>query len=1602
MTDATDQKPMIGNPFDVFDEVQSSGTLEMGPRPSLADRFRVNAREGWRNSIFGAAADVVAPGEPSTRARNAAAWEAMPQWETPLEATASFAGQVAGGFASIENMIPTGFGAALVGKLGLRPTALGARMLAGATDAAIVNTATDPIVQGFQIAGGTREAYDPLQTALAAPVGAAVGGGIGAAGWAKSAFGPHLGLLLEEATVPAGRASSPEGAKSGRPAAPDAASADRLGKPAASPVDGAPTPSAAPMHDPASIDGAMPPRGEARTAPGDAPRTPPAENSKTPSSPPVEPSRAMLAERRVDPLPPTPERPDGVRAAAEDAVGRDAAIGDRLAAEAAIREGRPIRTTEPPTPKDTAPPAASPDLAMRAGPFAGEARRSAAGVAETAPDATPAAVRLRETADALITALDPAAVRQGRLPQVPGIQGVYKPASGVVRGKNSQDFSVLTHELGHHVEEAVGAPVKGWMAVNHDELVKLAYVGTASGMEQVEGFAEMVRLFVTNRAYLDNVAPGLSASFETMMGKEAPDLLAALGAAREAYGAWLGQPSARAVASTIVSAKRPGWWDKARDALGDVKGTFAEFFHTSYTRLIDDLHPLQRTVDELTRIWAEKHPGEKLDLKAVDDAYKLARMSRGAYSTGHADILFGVTPYHGTAPVSGSLRDALIAAQGGGNLFSSVREDVIAAFGSYLWSRRARGEWDRFTRGLIPNPPDKLTFGDHETNIAELEAAHPQFVDAAEKIYDWNRALWDKKLDAGLITEKQHADGLAIVDYVPGLRHFAETEAKTPSRGAGRSNKGAMVRQFLGSDRDVINPIDSLVADAYETAMSIARNDAIKALARLGDLAGNGAGRFVERIPRHDRKRIEISTDQVLESLAKEMGMSRRDAQTIADALADLAPGASLPETMGFHKQALTTERGEAIVWYREGGDLIPLRLADGKYGAEMVAAVNAMSRDEKAFFLNLLAKPAALLRAGVTSHPTFLVSNFVRDQMVTALLFGKPFERFASSVKGFADNVLGTEAARAYIRAGGLSGGANTATLREAQVGRDAAASMTTGAGHLLSVEGFSGLIEGAETASRLGNYGVFFKEARKRGLDDWEASFEAAYRARDVLDFDRRGSGTMAITRIIPFLNASVQGLDKAARVLGPGRKGLNALIPAAKRIAGEVLTAEEERDVSNAVAAYGRLAAATVFTMGLWALNSKRPDADEIDPRVRATHWVIPMGDGRWATVPKPFELAAVLNIGEWTWDAWAKSDPTARNRYLSGLLDVLTPPSLMEGNPLIKAAFELKANRNFFTGQDIVPQQMAALEPWLQYNHRTSALAKTLGAAADVSPLKIDHVITGFGGSWGRSLLAMSDWASGEKPATGWVEAIFTRRFVKDASRGSTSVGAFWDLVSQRSGRLEGANKTWKAMIDEGSLSQAGDWLGRQDDETRAYLAAANAPAIRVGGRLASVADVHPLVRARGAALAIGALMRDLSDDKVLTADGTASVNAVDRRRALDVLSDLKMAETRDAMVQIGAPGFDHRRAIDPEGYVRELEAISPDLYRALADRYRTARVLRRDLVEASWPALRAKLLSDGSGADVRDLVVPVHAAGHEYDGHRIAPRGKVAVPGAGGG
>lgn len=1169
-------------------------------------------------------------------------------------------------------------------------------------------------------------------------------------------------------------------------------------------------------------------------------------------------------------------------------------------------------------------------------------------------------------------------IRQGRLTArgAPGqkVAGQFDTRQNVVRLREIDDYDVLSHEAGHAIEATI-PDVKALLRknVNRRELGPLDYDPARGNIS--EGFAEFFRRYMTNRAAAQNAAPTFFQEFDEVLRSTRPDLHKDLADAHQAFSDYIAAPSGQVIEANISTTYMPGGIKGVFQRIRNdgLRTTIANFLSDGYTSMLDQRNPIYKGVRALLSE-NMKRTGKVTNLKAIDDPYKLARLSVDAFNAGHMDLMHGVHGYHATDPTGPSLREALVLALGKPNAFGGWDEAMAKTFDSYLISRRAVFEYGRFERGEIPNTPTAETKGDHLVNIKELEAAHPEFLDAAKMVHEWTRNMLLKKYDAGIISRDQFDAANLIQDYVPFMRDMSD-RTTTAGNGGGSGDLAAAggLDRFRGSSRPIVSPIESLMKSAYDTNVLIRQNDIIKALDRLALEAGPGAGHIVERIPDKEMKATQVNPVEAIRNAARAAGVDPVDADAMVKSVSDLLGDDARASI--FRLGEINT-KGEPIVFFWDGGTRRALRLADGDFGVAMYQALTGMPEAMKDIWVKTVAKPSAILRAGITTSPDFLIANYFRDQ-VSAFVLTEGYVPFYSGAKGIMNEVQQRDIARIYNTVGGIAGGANVAALHEARLNRDFQALAKQGylVSRATSFEGAFKIAEASETGTRLGVFEAAYKRGLKEGLDSYEAALEAAYQARDLIDFGRHGSKMLAAQRLIPFLNASMQGLDKASRKL---------FEPAIKHLNGRVLTVEDQRDLGNSMKAWAKLSALAMLSMSLRAVYSGDAEYEDVSEYIRATHWVFKLpGSDKLFTVPKPFELAVPMNLAERLYEYFALKDPEAMKRFAMGALEITSPPNALQSIPLIKIPLEVKANKNTFFGSPIVPDHMVGLQPWLQYTARTSTLSKQIGEKTNLSPAVLDHVIAGFTGSWGRGLLTAYDQASGAKGDTGWQDTFVARRFIKDVSKGSLSTQQFWKEVGQRTGILEGASASYKSLIDQGRSKEAADLLASLTSDQQVYVA------LNRSSFDAETKRLHPLRRARDAIQVVGDLRRDIVFNNV---KGIADQEKIEltpskRRELDDALSHIGMLEARNALAVTGQSGWSQRALVPTRPSYDVVRAISPAIADELQTRYASSKIYTEAAVQRNWPELKKRLAEEGSDASLIDLKADAKGDGYELEGIR---------------
>lgn len=1245
-------------------------------------------------------------------------------------------------------------------------------------------------------------------------------------------------------------------------------------------------------------------------------------------------------------------------------------------------------------------------------------------------------------------------------------------ADGVLRLKSLNDFPQIAAGAAVHVVRRLAVrdveALRVFAQANARELSDVSgRVGDFSVTRDLDdgqrAIANLIYLRVMNPPLVNKTFSRTSQALDAFLAARDPASLEGLRNAADAYGDYIIQPSADAMQGRIVSGapaeikKRERAYEfRERGWRGRIASVGAAF----YKDFVDDLDPIKRAV----RALGEAHlanTGQRLSLNVADDAYKLARLSRGAHASGQMDLMHGVTPYGQTRPEGPSLSGALERAIGP----TGWSDGAAKEFSSYLTSLRFLVEWERYFRGELSGPPDTEPMGSLMRLVDEAEAANPEWRQAAMEVSAWAKQLWRLKYESGLITKEAYEAGLQRPFYVPVLRDMSDVTGRSESskKVGGRGDQGNVFR-FKGSDRDIIDPIQSLMWDAYQTRGIIARNDVFKALDDLASQVGFAGRQIVERMSDEDLVRIGAppaatknkgyapdgvearetlfsseplyEKDRIVESDPSARGAdygrlyvresdapllygedtvrqrvdaqfrSRLDATSWEDLRAhlNLADQATLPEIIGAARNAgydginlemngermiyvirnprmrdvtpdnvrdqTTLEalmdddtggdgavsifrpggkgsRGEPIIYVWRNGEKQALRLADGQFGRDMYFALTQMQRDVRSLFVNTVAKPSAVLRTGVTASPDFMVANLVRDQVSAWILTGGQFTPFKDAFSGLKSEFARDEVARLYNHAGGIMGGAEASAVSDVRVSRDINALRRRG--YLMqkaSFKGFFELTEVSETGTRLGLFKKAYDVHRKRGLSEHEAVLEAAYLARDYLDFNRRGARMLHARRMVTFLNAATQGLDKSVRTLiTPYFRAMQR-----GRSAG-AMTAQEAAEVALATKAWARVTLIGLMGLSLTALYKDDPEYEEISEYLRATHWMVKAGD-TWVSIPKPFELAFLSNIFERTFEHVAKEDPLAMQRMRDGLIELVSPPTT---SPVVEIAMGLYSGTDRRTGRPIVPEYMAGLEPALQSTVYNSELSKAIGQAINVSPAMVDYMITTAGGTLGRDFLSYSNSLSPDRPGRGWDDAVLTKRFIKDVSRGSESRKQFWSFMGAKTGDFTRAAATYRAMVDDGDASLADAYIKRLPEDQRAYaLLRTHWPQL--------AKTLHPLERAASSARRLSAIRRELySADTSLAPAKKAQVD--------DVLSRMAMVDARNALVTLRIKGWSGRAPMNIADEIEMLRMIDPTTADKFAEVEKAAKLPDRKLQATVWKEVKALLLKDGAKADI---------------------------------
>lgn len=455
-------------------------------------------------------------------------------------------------------------------------------------------------------------------------------------------------------------------------------------------------------------------------------------------------------------------------------------------------------------------------------------------------------------------------------------------------------------------------------------------------------------------------------------------------------------------------------------------------------------------------------------------------------------------------------------------------------------------------------------------------------------------------------------------------------------------------------------------------------------------------------------------------------------------------------------------------------------------------------------FAVRTMARFKRVFTNTTTITPQFIIANFLRDSMqaaaTTPVSKNVPANMF-QGIKAFRD-----QRTRAQMLA---SGGAFSFGHIYGADPDEVKAGMRRGLRGAKLVDGpklvpklvvagwdaYNVFANTAENANRAAAY--------QQNLD--KGALRAAYEARDLMDFSQEGAwpAVRFLIRVVPFLNARLQGLDKLYR---SGAK------PA-------VLTAFGKGTDSDRVAAarFSTVAGALALaSIALYLANHDDEEYRKLEDWQKDSFWFFRVGDNAFF-VPKPFEVGAISTLAERLTEQMV--DDKASGKLLRERLWAMVTQTF-SFSPVPQAfqpALDVYSNKDAFTGRPIESPGMERVSPTLRARATTTAPAQLISEATSVlgdnltlSPLQADHLIRGYlgqVGAWGAGVLD-TIWrtANGEdEPDKRLIEYQPFRRFYRDLG-----APAPYDRYSTLF--YEGLKESGRVYADVKRLQE----LGRIDD------------------------------------------------------------------------------------------------------------------------------------------------------------------------------------------
>ena len=637
------------------------------------------------------------------------------------------------------------------------------------------------------------------------------------------------------------------------------------------------------------------------------------------------------------------------------------------------------------------------------------------------------------------------------------------------------------------------------------------------------------------------------------------------------------------------------------------------------------------------------------------------------------------------------------------------------AFGEYLVVKHGP---ERLREGMRVFADDRQNSTNWmKARQAELEEQYPQFAEASDRLYEFQRSLlqtWG--VETGLVSQDSAEQwGKRWKYYVPLNRAMGDKRANGARRGY--ANQNSTIKRAKGSGRDIVHPVDNVINNMVAMVNAGVRNNVMRKITDTAMRKG-GLATFLEQVPTPMKQKKFNAADlkRGLSAAVEESSLSGADKDVMNEIISNI------------DDILIQYGRGKAfgdVVTVMKGGKPEFWKIND----TGLLQSITSMNPTKMDGILDAYAVVSRFITGNITGKNLLwsIFSNAPRDLM-TFFTYSKdknPLHVFGSMGAAYVNKLKGSGMDPLYAEYLAMGGGQTSAYTADRNLAKKARKNMTGSRAEWLNpLEWIAFTSDMIEMGPRFATY----KMMRQKGMNPQDAFYEAM----DItVNFRRGGRLSRELNKVVPFFNASVQGLDKFSRWV----RGTDA--PRVER--GKV--------VRTRMIAY--LLASAALAALFYGINNGDDDDEEdyqqLSNFTKNTYWLIPLGDGKYFAIPKPRELAVLASFFETCMEALAGETPHAFDEFFDYLADNAAPPvvsDLVKGDwqgaigslGIIGTGAYIMANRDFL-GKPIESAGLSNLEPKDRYNERTSQIAKAVGEALNVSPQKVDYFFNAvFGGFW----------------------------------------------------------------------------------------------------------------------------------------------------------------------------------------------------------------------------------------------------------------------------